>query len=180
MRIRHSILAVFFLVQALSGCAGSFTQKHGELKSDRAEELEEEILYKSENGRNVDVFNLKELWFSQEGVEYVSRRDFQYGEFGGQMEFCSNQDYYCLGGGLNVAVPKNINGQKEWQFKERDCQAITPLSRQRQTTIICSFKGHSKEFTYSPDRGIVSYSYGSQSNGSYKYKLVGEKGLFAP
>jgi hypothetical protein len=169
---KSKLIRVSLIIHVLFGCVdNSMLIKNPDQK---------EIIYISSNGLNVDVFNIEELWFSEEGVEYLNRRDFEYGEFGGRMEFCSNKDYYCLGGGLNVTIPKSLSGQKAWQFQERECQANTALSDQQQTDIVCRFKGHTRRFTYSPQQGIVSYFYDRPSGASYEFKLRGDKGLFAP
>jgi hypothetical protein len=125
----------------------------------------------------LDVFNIDELYFSEEGVEYLNRRDYEYGEFGGQIEFCSNVDYYCVVGGVGAAVPKKINGQKEWQIEDWKCQAETPISLQKPTVITCDYKGKLTHFTYSPEKGITHYFL---SNPNVRFELIGDKGLLAP
>src|SRR5688572_30838938 len=123
MKFKNLLLVTFLITPILAGCSNNPTSN----------KIEEEIFYISNNGRNIDVFNIDELYFSEEGVGYLNRRDYEYGEFGGQIEFCSNEEFYCLAGGLNVAVPKNKVGQKEWQYEGRNCQAKTALSDQQIT-----------------------------------------------
>jgi hypothetical protein len=137
----------------------------------------EEVIYQKKNTHVLDVYNLTKLHFSQEDIEYLDRRNFKYGEFGGQIKICSNDEYYCLIGGIGVVIPKKLAGQKEWEFADEKCQSESPLSYQQPAIITCNSKGWSNKFVYSFDRGIISYVIAAQPE--FEHELVDEKGLFA-
>ena len=73
----------------------------------------DEIIYKANTGGMVEVFNIRLLRFSNEGVGYLSRLDQRYSEWGGSIEFCSDEQFYCLAGGINVAVPRHLD-KSQW------------------------------------------------------------------
>jgi hypothetical protein len=163
-----TLLVAFLVASILPSCSNNPVSN----------KIEEEIFYISNNGRNVDVFNITELWSSEEGVEYLNRRDFKYSEFSGRMKVCTSADYYCVVGGIAASVPKEIKGQKQWQADAWKCQAETPLLSQKSTVITCDYMGKSTRFTYSPEKGITSYYFLSDPN--IRYELIGGKGLLAP
>lgn len=175
MKFVNLALIVFLAAQLLTACATHSTMYQKAPHQNGPNETE--IIYKSNYGSRIDVFNIEKLWSSQEGIGYLDRRDFKYSEFGGRMRFCSSVDYYCVIGGIAAAVPKKINGQKKWRVEEWECESQTVLSAQSQTTITCTFKGQSTRFTYSPSRGIISYTNLSRPN--IKLELIGDKGLLA-
>ncbi|MDZ7923650.1 MAG: hypothetical protein U5M23_06235 [Marinagarivorans sp.] len=74
----------------LLGCAGQRKSHPAGL---------EDIVYRKKNTNVLDVYNLTKLYFSNEDIEYLRKRNFKYGEFGGQIKNCSNDEYYCLIGG---------------------------------------------------------------------------------
>lgn len=137
----------------------------------------EEIIYQKKNTHVLDVYNLTKLYFSNEDVEYLHKRNFKYGEFGGQIKICSNDEYYCLIGGIGVVIPKKLAGQKEWQFADEKCHSESPLSDQQPAIITCDSEGWSNKFVYSFDRGITSYVTNAQPE--FEHVLVDKKGLFA-
>jgi hypothetical protein len=167
--MKYIRLAVMMLAvtQILFACAGFPGSKRAE----------QEIIYKLKNGNLVNVFNIKKSWYSSESISYLSRRDLKYGEWGGQMEICSDKDYFCIAGGINIAFPKNINEKNQWHFYERDCAVEKTFPEQDITIIMCKFKKYWTRFTYTPTQGITSYV--RSPDPSEEYELIGDKGLFA-
>lgn len=136
-----------------------------------------EIIYLKIDTKAIDVFNIQNNWISHEGSDYLNRRDFEYGEFGGKISFCSNEGFYCLQGGISVAIPKGDFEQKQWRVNDIECQSEPLYPSERNKTITCKRMNHSVTFVYSSEQGIVSYIRSSQPE--RKYELMGSKGLFA-
>lgn len=136
-----------------------------------------EIIYLKINTKSIDVFNIQENWISHEDSDYINRRDFEYGEFGGKISFCSTEKFYCLHGGVSVAIPKGGFKQKTWRVDDIDCQAEAQSLAELNKTITCKRLNHSVTFVYSSEHGIISYVRSSQPE--RKYELMGTKGLFA-
>jgi hypothetical protein len=161
------IIYIMFFCMVLLGCKN--TVWHKPYATDK------EIFYIAKNGSMVDVFNISWLHFSVESISYLEKKDFKYGEFGGQIEFCSNDEYYCLSGGINIAIPKKILHQRDWQFLGRECHVDKELSVDQNNTVSCKLKNLTLQFVYSSESGVVSYI---RSSGM-EYNLLGGKGLFA-
>lgn len=157
----------FLFCSLLFGCASYQMNSKGD----------QEIIYQKKNTSVIDVYNLTKLWFSNEDFEYLRNRNYKYGEFGGDIKICSNEEYYCLSGGIGVAIPKKIIGQTVWQFAGENCKSETPLSYENPTIITCRSKGWENKFVYTFDRGITSYVIAAQPE--FEHVLVDEKGLFA-
>ena len=162
------LVLVMAMMQMLLACA---------VFSD-SRKIEEEVTYKLKGSDLIKVFNITKSWFTTQDADYLNRRNFKYhGEWGGRIAFCSNGEYYCMKGGLAVAIPKNIKGQKAWQFEGMDCTTETLLSDQHPSTITCNYERWSLRYIYAPQKGIISYK--KLSNSTELYELIGEKGLFA-
>lgn len=158
----------FIAISLLVGC--SATTAYSPKKN-------EEIIYRKKNTSVLDVFNITKLYFSNENVGYLKNRNFKYGEFGGQIKNCSNEEYYCLIGGIGVVIPKKFTGQSEWQFLDEACKSEKPLADKQTAIITCDSKGWSNRFVYSAEQGITSYVIAAQPQ--FERELVDEKGLFA-
>ncbi len=137
----------------------------------------DEIAYQKKNTIRVDIFNMTSLHFSNEDTDYLKNRNFKYGEFGGVIKNCSNDEYYCLIGGIGVVIPKKFTGQREWAFLDEKCKSEAPLTDKQTAIITCDSSGWSNRFVYSSDRGITSYVIAAQPQA--EYELVDAKGLFA-
>jgi hypothetical protein len=177
MKFNCLVPFMFMLTQVLSSCATGSVSGQKEGRQSNTSKDRKEIIYKEKNSNLIKIYNIEKSWFSTEGADYLNKRDFRYGEWGGQIGFCSNEDYYCIVGGVAVAIPKKINGQKKWQFKDMDCQSETAMSDQHSTTITCNYKQWSMQYVYSPVKGIISYR--KLSDPVEEYELIGDKGLFA-
>ena len=153
----------FIMIVVLAGCA-SLSHK------------DEEVIYRKKNTSLLDVFNLTKLHFSSEPINYLKNRNFKYGEFGGLIMDCSNEEYYCLIGGIGAVIPKKFTGQKEWELQNNKCHSENPLTLEQTAIITCSSKGWSNRFVYSTAKGITSYTY--EAEPQIEYELVDEKGLF--
>ena len=136
-----------------------------------------EIIYLKIGTKAIDVFNISDNWISHEDSDYLNRRDFEYGEFGGKISFCSNEDFYCLQGGISVAIPKGDFEKSQWKINGIECQSESLSPGEQNKTITCKRMSHSVTFVYSAEQGIISYIRSSQPE--RKYELMGSKGLFA-
>lgn len=137
----------------------------------------QEIIYFKKGTKVIDVFNLPQLWVSHEDVDYIKRRDLAYGEFGGQLGVCSNDEFHCLLGGIDVVIRKSGHHHDEWSFKGISCKAEPSSQEGGAQVIVCSRGDNGVTFVYSQERGIVSYVRSSQPE--KEYELLGGKGLFA-
>jgi hypothetical protein len=171
MKNIRPVAVMLVLTQVLFACANHSTYRHKKSDPNNSARVQEEIIYKLKNGQLIDVFNITESVVSHEDNEYLSRRDYNYGEFGGQIEFCSNNEYHCLRGALFIAFPKDIGERKKWQFEGRNCQVDAIKPDQQLTIIICNFKGYSTRFSYSLIKGIISYV--ESSDPAKEYELMG-------
>jgi len=161
-------LPVIFLVVVgiVPGCIGY------KKNSDR------EIFYKWKNGNLVHVFNMSKMLFSEEGENYLSRRDGRYTEFGGDFVFCDSDKYLCIVGGIAAAVPKDMSGQTEWVYKNWGCKSDRPVYENTSAHISCSYKGQVTEFLYDSAHGITSYTNRGKAT-EKQMQLVGTVGLLA-
>jgi hypothetical protein len=139
--------------------------------------LDEEIIYEVKGGQLVDVFNITQKLVSHETREYLKRRDHNYGEFGGSIEFCSDEIYYCLRGGISVVIPKDIEGKKSWQYLDIKCEALHAAYHGYADEVTCWRWNLSVTFSYTVEKGILSYR--TSWSPELTYVLIGEKGLFA-
>lgn len=160
-------LMVFFFAALTAACSTQTVVKSSDA----------EIIYLKINTKVIDVFNFEKMWGSSEDIDYLERRDFEYGEFGGSIALCSTENFYCLKGGLNVVVPKGNFEQSEWRIGDIKCQFESPFLSELNKTITCERLNHSVTFVYSLEHGITSYTRSSQPE--RKYELIGSKGLFA-
>lgn len=138
---------------------------------------EVEIIYLIANSKNVTIYNMTRRWVTSEDILYLNNRNYQYGEFGGEFEFCSNEDFYCLAGGINIAIPKKLSGQNEWEYKSRVCRAAKPLSAYYENIIECENNNDVVRFAYSEARGVFSYV--MLDDKKRERTLLEGKGLFA-
>lgn len=164
MRLLSFLILAIAFVQVQLGCA---------LKSSPAQE--NEIIYLQEGTNLVTVFNIEELRVSHEDIEYLEKRDFKYGEFGGGISFCSNDEFYCLKGGIIAVVPRHPPDRDSWSHSGVECTLIA--SNLDQSTIDCRRNEHSVCFVYSTQKGILSYSVSYDPND--RFILLGNEGLFA-
>lgn len=137
----------------------------------------QEIIYVKKGTTVIDVFNLSQLWVSHEDVDYLKRRDLAYGEFGGQLGVCSNTQFHCLFGGIDVVIPKSGGDHGEWSFKGINCTAALESQAGNARVVTCRRGHNAVTFVYSPRRGVVSYARSSQPE--KEYELLGVRGLFA-
>lgn len=160
--VRVTYVVVFFVM--LISCSSVKKNEH-------------EVFYYKKNTKIIDVYNITRGWVSSEDVRYLKRRDYDYGEFGGRIRFCSDENYFCLSGGINIAIPKRIEQQTTWEFYGRVCSAESPLSEDVANIIVCEHGGYEDKFVYLKGRGVVFYWGGARATD--EYELIGEKGLFA-
>lgn len=134
-----------------------------------------EVIYRMRFGRTLDVFNVDTSHFSREDIEYLERRDQQYGEFGGTVLFCSDEQYFCVRGGIAAAVPKTASSQRGWSVGRIDCEAESAFSGTADV-INCTFAGTLTRFLFSEQRGIEWYE--ASGDPGIRWEAVGP-GLFA-
>lgn len=141
------------------------------------ENMEREIVYQLKDGKLLDVYNLDRSLVSTEDISYLGARNKKYGEFGGQLSICSNDNYYCIASGIDMVIPKQLSGQKEWQYLGRICSSDAALNENDVFAIECFHNTNSDKVLYSYSRGIFRYS--RSPNWSDFYELVDNKGLFS-
>lgn len=126
----------------------------------------------------VHIYNLSTWWSSEEGRDYLSRRNGRYSDFGGSFRYCESTEYLCVIGGIAAAIPRKISGQKEWDFENWSCSTKSPLSSDKINLISCSYKGRITLFKYDVMSGIISYT--NKGNATEKtLDLIGDRGLLA-
>ena len=151
---------------ALAGCAAGDSRL-----------ATQDIVYQKANTQVLAVYNLHRSWFANVSSGYLNRSDERYGEFGGKLRLCSDADYHCLIGGIGVALPKKLSGQRKWEFQGNRCESALPLAADASATIVCVSGEWSTRFVYSPAQGITSYENAAEPG--FEYRLVDPKGLFA-
>ena len=162
MKTRHLLVALTLT----SGCATGPTRL-----------IEHEVIYRMKGATVLEVFNLEQLRVSSVGLSYLKHRDGRYGEFSGSFELCSDDEYFCLTGGIAAAIPKKFSGQTAWQFAGQSCNASSPLVEGQTVNIKCTSGSWSNELTYSQSLGIVAYT--KLVTSIEHFEVVGEAGLFA-
>jgi hypothetical protein len=153
---------------AIFGCAG-----HADIQR-----THEDIAYRKGQTNVLVVYDLRRQEFGNVSIEYLKKRDLKYGEFGGHLRLCSNQEFLCLVGGIGVAIPTTFSGQERWEFAGNVCRSSQPLNAGTTAVITCASDGWSNTVVYSPSLGITSYT--TQAEPGIEYLLVDEEGLFAP
>lgn len=136
-----------------------------------------EIIYQDKNGGRLDVFNIKDSLVSHEDSEYLKRRNYKYGDLGGNVKFCSDSEYYCLHGGLDIVIPRNPISKQDWALLDINCHSEEPYTGQEKIVITCLRNKFSTTFVYSRDKGVISYVFSWDKD--REYFLVDNKGLFA-
>ncbi|WP_157798647.1 hypothetical protein [Dyella ginsengisoli] len=92
---------------------------------------------------------------------------------------CSNKDFYCLTGMLEIVIPKAMP-MKQWKYHDVSCQTVAQ-SRGDAYLITCrspKYRGR-PTYTYSLTRGVLSIE-SAPVAGDYRYELRGKYGLFSP
>ena len=117
----------------------------------------EGYIYDSSTDGRAEVFNLKSMTMSTQskGEADVNRSD---SEFAGPIVSCSNKDYLCVSGSLNISVPRG-SMPTSWSFNGLNCKMLRDTKSAGQTTIECAEgrKPPSIKAEYSTSRGILSY-----------------------
>jgi hypothetical protein len=165
--MKYSIVGLKLpFLMILTACSAQSTNKNADV----------EIIYLLENSKAIDVFNVERNWISHEGIEYLDRRNQEYGEFGGTISVCSTERFHCLRGGISVVIPKGPFDSNEWRLDEIECKTES-TSGKEEKTITCKRRNNLVTFVYSSRYGIISYVRSSQPG--WVYKLMGNKGLFS-
>jgi hypothetical protein len=159
-------LAICILGIALTGCTSGFRSAG-----------HDEIVYRKKDTSVLEIYNLKRNLESSEGYEYLRRRDAGYGEWGGSIHFCSNDEYFCMDEGLLLVIPKKFAGQSDWEFLGTKCHSGAPLKEMERVTITCATPKWSTRFVYWQHMGVTSYVIAVQPDD--EYVLIDERGLFA-
>lgn len=137
---------------------------------------EHEVAYRHAGlGQTVEVFDLQERHFGVESAGYLRGERDPDSDIGGRIAVCSSPQYYCIRGGIRVAIPRRYS-TREWAWDEMACSSEQPFS-DREATITCSSLGKTTRLGYSLRRGIIWYE--RSSSPGDRYTVVGEKGLFA-
>ena len=138
-----------------------------------------EYLYKYKYGKRVDVFNTTKNYIYVESDDYIARRDGVHDtEFAGQIMYCTGSKYYCVRGGIYAVVPRLINGQTDWAFRNVFCHTKARISKFIINKITCKYRGIGTDFYYDKNKGIISYS--NIGEPSSETILIGNVGLFGP
>lgn len=148
---------------------------------------EVELFYWKQKTSVVDVFNISDPWVSSEPIEYLLQRDQQYGEFGGRLGLCSNDEFFCVKGGVAAAIPRSITKDHEpWEFEGVRCRVIdmeddmfTIECARDEKNPLTSKTDQVSRFNYSVRHGILSFTH-LDVMGTPTYRLLGDDGLFSP
>lgn len=138
------------------------------------------IGYHSRDGWRVEVFEIgrNQVTFGGEEILGPGRH---HSEFGGPIEACTDTEYYCYASVLRVAIPRTGTAPS-WTAHGIECQVLnaTGLLPDRPVEIRCrQGEQYVVEFSYSRQRGIISYRRQCPDCFPDEYVLVGPRGLFA-
>ena len=160
-----------FSALILSGCS-----EGGALADQASARGGEEVIYERVGTSNVEVYNETRSSFSVEGKEYLSRRDGVYSEFSGRSENCSDADYLCHKGGVNIVVPRLDTKANSWNFADISCNLMSGSISSSVSSISCDYKDNKVTFLYSKKNGVLEYV--RSVDAEAKYKIIGDLGLF--
>lgn len=134
----------------------------------------EKITYIDGNGVTIEEYDVTtrviDVFFRSSG-SYVRS------EFGSVIIFCSNEQFQCLSSFLHVAVPRGRR-VKRWQVAGLSCIRLNNMAL-NEAEIRCLYRDGSVIFTYSEDRGILSYQRICSGCSSSRFVLSSRFGLFA-
>jgi hypothetical protein len=169
-RLIDSRLSSVLIGLVLSACG---PQRHVDAGVAGAEIRRTEIIYRLRGSGDLLVFDLAASIFSVEGPDYLSEPRRGRSDIGGRFDTCSNESFYCLGYPLVAVVPRQREGQRQWDHESRHCEASEPLFNDR-VSIRCEFENRQMVLLFSPRKGIERF----ESAGDV-YELTSERGFFA-
>jgi hypothetical protein len=165
MNNKHAILLGLTLV----GCAGANETECA---------VGDGYIYDSSTDNRAEVFNLKSMTMSTQskGDADINRSD---SEFAGPVVICSNKEYFCISGTLNVSVPR-VLGPARWSLNGLSCRMSRDTRSTDLATIECSEdrKPPSIKAEYSGTRGLLSYRRQNVGDDAV-FRTRGRCGLFA-
>ena len=99
-------------------------------------------------------------------------------EFGGYYEDCSNKEFHCLTGPLEIIIPKDMP-LRQWKYRGLSCQSVAqPVGDAYRITCRSHEYSGRHIYTYSLSHGVVSIESSPVASGAL-FKLRGDLGLFA-
>lgn len=141
---------------------------------------DEFVAYRVKGDWPTDVYELARDELTQGGPEIIGPGRLQ-SEFRGQIFRCDDQNYLCYVSGLVVAIPRS-GSPASWTAGRNECRVLDApaLLADRVVRILCRVDtSHSVEFSYSRERGIISYRRQCPMCIAGEYELVGQIGLFS-
>lgn len=138
------------------------------------------IGYRAQKSMLTEVYETTRNWVTVGGPEILGPRRF-YNEFAGSIQSCSDAEFHCFLSGLRVAVPRE-DARGAWTAGGHECRVLDApeLLPDRTVRILCrTNEEQSVEFSYSRQRGILSYRRQCPGCFAGEYVLVTETGLFA-
>jgi len=138
------------------------------------------ITYAETEHNRFEVFDFRIGWFSTGGSAILAAPPGTT-EFGGPLDLCKDSDYHCFTSGLHLAVPKT-GSPRAWSVGRMDCSVLDgpSISTDNLVRVRCR-RGNigSVEFSYSRERGVVSYRRLCSDCYLGEFRLISERGLFA-
>lgn len=134
-----------------------------------------EVIYLKKDTKVIDVYNMSKNWVSSEDISYIENRNYQYGEFGGRLKNCSDEEYFCLVGGISIVIPKQDWSKDKWGRGKVNCEVEGDASADEKQ-VVCQRESDFVKFSYSRDRGVLSYV--RSKDPDHEYELYDQKGLF--
>lgn len=165
---RFTLIVIALLLSSVSAYAMTGKQKC-------------KIVYASQSDNTALRFDLRDNYLSTHDKRSPKIFEEQT-EFGGYFTNCTNNEYYCISGPIDLLLPKNIR-LLHWGNESAHCNAKR-VHPSRTTVYVVKCSSHygnqvrTTRFHYSTYRGVTSFRFLSPSKGSI-YSLRGACGLFA-
>lgn len=134
-------------------------------------------IYDSVNDSRTIVLNLTNSMLTFQDKSSV--RIDEITEFGGSLQACGDEEYFCLTGSIDIVIPKVLSSMT-WTYHDVSCVAKLISKDSRVYKIVCYGPGRDigTEVEYSYSRGVVSVMDGTPSDQT-RFELRGEYGLFS-
>lgn len=138
----------------------------------------QEYLYSEKIGQRLDAFDISNRVVYFDDIDYLKHQGRKHQtDFSGKVVLCTNAEYFCIRGGIYVAVPRKMVGQTNWEYEGLKCNSTAELNAQVDSSITCLFKETETTFTFDVSKGILSYSVRAERDHA-EFVLASQCGLF--
>ena len=133
-------------------------------------------VYESEHGEIFDLYDFRVMVGTVALPSEVDGQQYYLTDIGGPLEDCSNDEFYCLKGGILAVLPKGAI-PRVYSHAGLECRRTDSIWPFDAISIKCSHNYNETEFTLG-DHGIEEYRTAEKGMKGERYLLVSEVGIF--